>query len=155
MNLDKKGFTLVEVLAVIVILAILMVIMVPSVNHLINMNKENSLKSLKNGFLNSAKTYVSDYRYEIKIDNLPCASSDEVKDILSIEDNNLTNSQFSLQTLIGKKYLKAPNGVIKNPMADGNLDVERIFVKVQYSCKSKDYLYSINDTSGSGLDWNK
>ena len=81
MNLDKKGFTLVEVLAVIVILAILMVIMVPSVNHLINMNKGNSLKSLKNGILNSAKTYVSDYRYEIKIDSLPCASIDEVKDV--------------------------------------------------------------------------
>lgn len=154
MKLNKKGFTLIEMLAVVVILAILMAIMIPSVNHLIKQNQENNFKSLKNGILNSAKTYVSDFRYEITVANLPCASKSEIKNVLSINGDSLTDGQVSLKTLIEKKYLKAPNGMVKNPLADGNLDVSRIFVKIQYSCKKKDYLYSINDTSSSGLNWN-
>ena len=41
-NLNNKGFTLIEVLAVIVILSILMAIMVPSVGNIMKKNKEDN-----------------------------------------------------------------------------------------------------------------
>ena len=41
-NLNNKGFTLIEVLAVIVILSILMAIMVPSVGNIIQKNRKSN-----------------------------------------------------------------------------------------------------------------
>ena len=41
----KKGFTLVELLAVIVILAVILVIAVPQINNVIKQTKKNSLGS--------------------------------------------------------------------------------------------------------------
>ena len=41
----KKGFTLVELLAVIVILAVILVIAVPQINNVIKETRKNSLAS--------------------------------------------------------------------------------------------------------------
>ena len=52
--MNKKGFTLIEILAVIVILGLLMVLVIPKVNSVINDSKKNvtlnSVKSLVKGF---------------------------------------------------------------------------------------------------------
>ena len=58
--MKKKGFTLVEVLAVIIILNIILIISVVGTFSIIKKGKENTYNSLINSILNSAKIYISD-----------------------------------------------------------------------------------------------
>ena len=55
----KKGFTLVELLAVITVLAIILVIAIPNIQYLINENKKNT-------FLINAKSIIKQIKYEDK-----------------------------------------------------------------------------------------
>ena len=80
MRLNKKGFTLIEVLAVLVILAMLVAFAIPNVNHLIQQTRNDSYNDLKNSIVVAAKNYVSDYRYEISIDGV-CSSYDKVNGV--------------------------------------------------------------------------
>ena len=72
MKLNYKGFTLVELLAVIAIMGMLAVIMVPTISGVIEENKTNNSANLKNSIKSSARAYISDNRYEIKLDNNSC-----------------------------------------------------------------------------------
>jgi prepilin-type N-terminal cleavage/methylation domain-containing protein len=65
-NMNKKGFTLVEVLAVIVILGILSSFVVPSVFKMIKNAKENSFNTLIDSIEENAKLYVSRHRDEVE-----------------------------------------------------------------------------------------
>ncbi len=56
MKNNKKGFTLVELLAVIVVLAIIMVIAIPSVMDSMNKARKNSFKIYAQKVLNTANT---------------------------------------------------------------------------------------------------
>ncbi len=56
MKKNKKGFTLVELLAVIVVLAIIMVIAIPSVMDSMNKARKNSFKIYAQKVLNTAST---------------------------------------------------------------------------------------------------
>jgi len=53
---NKKGFTLVELLAVIVVLAIIMIIAVPAVMNAMNDARKNSFKIYAQKVLNTAET---------------------------------------------------------------------------------------------------
>ena len=139
MRLNRRGFTLVEMLAVVVILGLLIGIMVPSVNSLINKNKEDSLKSLKNNIRSAAKSYFSDYRYEVVISNDNCVN--DVKDVISINNVELNSSRLFLNTLVDEGYLKTDNGNIKNPKTSQIINLKGSYIVVQYSCSKKDYIY--------------
>ncbi|MGI6324539.1 MAG: type II secretion system protein [Bacilli bacterium] len=54
----KKGFTLVELLAVIVILGIILAIAIPNILNLINNSKEQAYESQKRFIIDAAKKYV-------------------------------------------------------------------------------------------------
>ena len=64
-KLNKKGFTLVELLAVIVILGVLMIVAIPAMSRYI----ENSRKDV---FVNNAKRYISAARYSLLEDGYKC-----------------------------------------------------------------------------------
>ena len=55
---NKKGFTLVELLAVIVILGIIMTVSIPAISKWINRSKNESLESQKQTLLMAGEAYA-------------------------------------------------------------------------------------------------
>lgn len=152
MNLNEKGFTLVEVLAVIVILSVLMAIMVPTVNHLINKNASDNLKILKDSIRNSAKIYLSDNRYKITLSG-SCTNTDDELNVTYINGIAITDSKLPISILIANKDLKTSKGKIVKPDEKNKyLNQEESYVLLKYSCKKKDYTYTLDD---SFLKWSE
>ncbi len=59
--MKKKGFTLIETLAVIIILAILSLILTPMIQEIIKSSKKKAFRESVNGVIVSSEYYVSDY----------------------------------------------------------------------------------------------
>ena len=149
MGLNRKGFTLVEVLAVIVILGLLAVIMIPNVGVLIEQNKNNSYDELKNSIVMATRNFFSDYRYQISVDG-NCNDLSEKKNIISINNVSLADSKVSIKMLVDRKYLSS--NIINDPRDSAKeLNIDDSYVIVSYSCQSKNYLYDLKD---SYLIWN-
>ncbi len=112
----RKGFTLIEILAVIIILGILMIIAVPAVTRHIN-------DSRKSTFVNSAKKFMD-------------AALDEVTDM----EYSLTNPDYTYY--IPTKCLNAQNGEIS---AYGEL-IESYVVVTYNNGKNDYYYTGYDDT---------
>ena len=65
MKVNKKGFTLIELIVTIMLLAIIVLIALPSINGILDKNEKNNCNSLKRSIVEAAKLYASDNRYEI------------------------------------------------------------------------------------------
>lgn len=89
----KKGFTLIELIAVIAILSIIITIAIPTLLGSINKSNEKLLKKNKDIVISAAKNYVIDYDVELPA----TVDLDSLCDI----------------------YLECP---IKNPVTNSNLD---------------------------------
>ena len=61
--MNKRGFTLVELLATIVLLSIISVISYVSISSVIKKNKENNCRNLIKSIEGASREYVSDNRY--------------------------------------------------------------------------------------------
>ena len=55
--MNKKGFTLIEVLAVLVILGVIMVVAIPEISHFITRSKMDALKVSADGIVRAAELY--------------------------------------------------------------------------------------------------
>ena len=55
----KKGFTIIEVLAVVIILGIIAAITFPIVKNIVNENRKKTFESSVRGMLHSAELYIS------------------------------------------------------------------------------------------------
>lgn len=87
--MNKKGFTLVELLAVIAILAILVIIALPNVLSMFNNAKKDLfLTEAKNVFKESAKKYISDNMHSSKEGNTYCKSKTDSKNPLDMDSND-------------------------------------------------------------------
>ncbi len=64
--MKKKGFTLVELLAVISIMAILLLLILPSINRLQNQNHQEQFELYAQSAMKAAKLYVEDKKEELK-----------------------------------------------------------------------------------------
>mgnify|MGYP003300559440 CR=1 FL=1 len=151
-KMNNKGFTLVEVLAVLVILSILIAIMVPSVNYLINMNKENNYKDLKNSIVQATKVLFSDYRYEISIEGNCDNDSDGKLNVLKIGEYNLLGgSRLPVTHLISENNISLDaNGFIENPLNSNQvLNPDASVIIVQYQCDTKDFIYTIDKNTNN------
>ena len=144
MKLNNKGFTLIEVLAVIVILGILATVMIPAVGSMIVKNKEDNYKNLENSITSAAKIYISDYRYEIKLDpSQKCDDANTERNIIEINGAGLTTpSQITLKNLVDANVLSTnKENKIINPKNDKELNLDTSYITVTYSCSKKDYEY--------------
>ena len=101
---DKKGFTLVEILAVVVILGIIMVISVPAVSKWISRGKAESKESQKSTLLMAAQSYAQDNK---KV--LPKAIGQTT--ILTAEE--LKNANYLKEDLYDADKKKCMNSVIR------------------------------------------
>ena len=121
--MNKKGFTLIEVIMVIAIIAILSLILIPNVMVLIDKNKERSCENMIDNIESAAKMYVNQNKYELGFD---CSGT--VKGI-------------KLKTLVDAGYL---GGELVNPINKEEIDLKST-VSVTYNCKVKGFKYKVNN----------
>lgn len=95
--MDKKGFTLIEVIAIILILGVIMSIAVVSVNHIIDASKESAYNIIVVQIEEGAKQYLWEFKSEID----------------GLEANDF--GVVSVNSLLSKGILRAP---VINPLTN-------------------------------------
>ena len=120
--MNKKGFTLIEVIVVIVIIVILSLILIPNVMLFINKNDINSCEKLITNIESSAKIYVSENKYTLGFD---CSN---------------TSKTITLQQLVEEGDLSSP---IINPKTNEPIDLNTT-IAVTDNCKDKTFTYKVN-----------
>ena len=126
--MNKKGFTLIEVIMVIAIITILSLILIPNVMVLINENKKRSCEKMIDNIESAAKMYVNQNKYELGFD---------------CDDKNKTKG-ITLETLVDAGYL---GGELVNPINKIKIDLDNKEnkVSVTYNCKVKGFKYKVNN----------
>lgn len=122
--MNRKGFSLIELIIVIALLAILMLVLVPNIITLLNKNDVKSCYNLEDSIINAAKEYVINNKYNL---NFTCGEEKEI----------------SLQTLIDSGDLKITNDKITNPVTDAEISLDTK-VKVTYNCITKEFSYNFS-----------
>ena len=111
---NKKGFTLVELLAVLMLLGLIVVIAIPTINTSLNAAKERAKKVQENIILNAAKDFAAEHFKELE----------EKLNIISIND------------LINENYIDTSNAenIIESDYKD-----KCVYVKYDKSYSQFDY----------------
>ena len=125
--MNRKGFTMIELLMVIVIIGILSTIMIPNIMAIINKNKDNNLKILESNIISATKAYVNDKKYELDF-NCPSENKKQIK----------------LSSLVDEGYLK---NELVDPNTKEKIDSNKE-VTVTLNCNTKKFTYEfeINPT---------
>lgn len=125
--MNKKGFTLVEVILAIAIMALLVLILVPNVIALLNKNNVKSCNNLKSNIESAAKMYVTNNKYKL---GFKCD----------------TPKNITFKTLVDSGDLKLDStGKLTNPIDKTVIDLEKNKVTVVYSCSNNTFTYTVND----------
>ena len=129
--MNRKGFTLIEVILAIAIMSILALILVPNIFVLIDENKERTYNNLIKNIESSAKIYVSENKYGMGFD---CSNYDE------------STIEVSIKEMINKGALTLDStGKIINPKTDKEMNLEESKVLITYSCDNKTFTYVVNE----------
>ncbi len=96
----KKGFTLVELIAVVVILGIILVLAVPRITNIINNIQKNAFETDTKMVLNAVRILMSvNEDFDVSILN-----TDNINNILGIDNSNYKNLKFDEKD--GELYIK-------------------------------------------------
>lgn len=123
--MNKKGFTMIELLMVIAILGLLSLILVPGVIEMSNQNNIKSCKSLEKNIFSAARIYVTENKYDLGFD---------------CENNN--EKTVSIDTLVETGKLK---GLVTNPKDKKEVSGD---IVVKYDCTTKSFTYTFTNPLG-------
>ena len=112
--MNKKGYTIVELLVTVALIAIISTISVISITSFINKNKENNYEILKKTILEASKEYVADNRY------------------------GNVESSITSQYLLDNHYITSG---LTDPKTGKNIDLNSVIITITY--QNKKYIYEI------------
>lgn len=123
--MNKKGFTLAELIGVIVVLSLICLITVPAIASVLKTNKKSLCETQLNNILAAAKSYASENLLSMPI------SDEEGKNTRTI----------TLQDLIDNGYIE---GNIQNPVTKEEFDPE-IEITIKKKGKKLDFMFGTNE----------
>lgn len=124
--MNRKGFTLIEVIVVIVIIVLLSLILIPNVMLFVSKNNKDMCYKLKDNIESAAKMYVNENKYELGF---------------NCEGNSI---EIGLSTLIDTGKISSP---VINPVTNKPVSNDDVKVEVKYNCGTKNFTYKV-----SGID---
>ncbi len=124
--MNRKGFTLIEVIVVIVIIVLLSLILIPNVMLFVSKNNKDMCYKLKYNIESAAKMYVNENKYELGF---------------NCEGNPI---EIGLSTLIDTGKISSP---VINPVTNSPVSNDDVKVEVKYDCGTKNFTYKV-----SGID---
>lgn len=121
--MNRKGFTLIEVIVVIVIIVLLSLILIPNVMLFVSKNNKDMCYKLKDNIESAAKMYVNENKYELGF---------------NCEGNPI---EIGLSTLIDTGKISSP---VINPVTNKPVSNDDVKVKVKYDCGTKNFTYKVS-----------
>lgn len=122
-RLNRKGFTLIEVIVVIVIIVLLSLILIPNVMLFVSKNNKDMCYKLKDNIESAAKMYVNENKYELGF---------------NCEGNPI---EIGLSTLIDTGKISSP---VINPVTNKPVSNDDVKVEVKYNCGTKNFTYKVS-----------
>ena len=141
--MNRKGFTLVELLATLSILAIVVVIGGVAISKTIKNTKEKNYQALVANIKNGAELYYQECNYGEPTEGIICSSSINLKKLVSY---GYITSNTGSEKCVGNSG-SAVSCVLKNPKDNKNLD--NCAINIRYDEASKEILIN----KGMGPDW--
>lgn len=144
--MNRKGFTLVELLAVIVVLAILAVVATPNIISLLNHSKKNTTEIVLNNLRDATTGYVKEQVSLKKINLSSC--NFEINDKQTADNN--TNYRMSINN--NKTETKSNIGKGSQCVAAiqiNALEMNGIFDDKDNSCNKTSYVYAYKYNNGN------
>lgn len=138
--MNRKGFTLIEVIVVIVIIVLLSLILIPNVMLFVSKNNKDMCYKLKDNIESAAKMYVSENKYDLDIE---CDCEGMLERPAEEFIYHSYGIYISFKELVDAGKLSAP---IRNPLEKDIIELEKedeYFVKVGFDCKNKKFRYEV------------
>ena len=129
--MNRKGFTLVELLATITILGLIVLIVVPAVSKNVTKSKEKSYENLEKNIITVTK------RYLLENSNL-------------LPDENETIKKIELEFLINENLFDTDKLI--NPLTNEKLDG---YVEIKYNINNEEYKYTFKQKNAEIIDISK
>jgi len=149
--MNKKGFTLVELLAVIAILAILVIIALPNVMSLFNEAKSNSFKTeLKEIAKTAEQQWMSDSMFETELKTYARVKNSNCTNQLKLSGREEINYYIKLNKSGKIIEYKASDGTYQYSYSGNGLNIEEINNVVQISNINSSDILSVTCAGGSG-----
>lgn len=113
--MNKKGFTLIEMLAVVIILGVIMVVALPSVSKLINKNRMKNYETYLDVLDEKMKVFIDKYKGELSFSTTDSDNNKTSISCYQIKYQDLLKNDFIIESDVkcsGNIYLKKENGNI-------------------------------------------
>ena len=126
--MNKKGFTLAELIGVIVVLALICLVSVPAIASVLKTNKKSLCKTQLNNVLEAARNYASE-------------------NLLAMPTNDGDSKTITIQDLIDNGFIDED---IENPVTKENFDSE-IEITIKKVGKKLEFSFGTDDEENEAV----